>query len=68
MINKLKNIYQDIIEFLKGVKAEAKRITWPDKAELKKGTMAVIVILIIVTIFLWICETFLLSFLGKLIL
>ena len=53
---KTKQYYSDIAEFLKGVKAEIKRITWPSGNELKKGTIAVIVILCLVTAFLWICE------------
>jgi len=56
MTDKIKKYYADIVEFLKGVKAEVKRITWPSGNELKKGTIAVVVILCLVTAFLWLCE------------
>lgn len=36
-----KNIFSRFFKFLKEVKAEIKRITWPDKKDVKKASIAV---------------------------
>ncbi|MCL5037468.1 MAG: preprotein translocase subunit SecE [Chloroflexi bacterium] len=69
MLEKLKGYYSDIVKFLKGVKVELTRVTWPSWPEVRKGTVVVIVILIIVTsyMFLWeqIFATIFRAFHGK---
>ena len=67
MLKSIQKIYGNVVDFLKGVRAELKRVTWPSSPELRKGTIAVLVILIIVTTFLWVCETLLVSLLGRFI-
>lgn len=35
-------------EFLSGVRAELRRVTWPDRAQLKQATIAIIIFVLIV--------------------
>ena len=56
MLENLKIYYGDIVKFLKGVKVELSRVTWPSWPEVRKGTMVVVVILIIVTSYMWLWE------------
>ena len=38
MLSKIKGYYSDIVKFLKGVKVELTRVTWPSWPEVRKGT------------------------------
>ena len=51
------------IEFLNGVKAEVKRVTWPSRREALAGTGVVLLVVFLFSIFLWLVDTLL----GKLI-
>jgi preprotein translocase subunit SecE len=42
-----------IIKFLKEVKEELKKVTWPTTELVKKATIAVIVFTLLVSVYLW---------------
>ncbi|HNX37861.1 MAG TPA: preprotein translocase subunit SecE [Candidatus Cloacimonadota bacterium] len=44
--------FESIKKFFREVRAEMKSVTWPNKADLKEGTIVVIVMSAIVSIFL----------------
>jgi len=56
-MDKIKFYYEEIVKFLKSVRTELSRVTWPTKAELRASTIVVVVILTIVTAYLWLAET-----------
>ncbi len=45
-----------IIEFLKEVKEELKKVTWPTPELVKKATIAVIVFTLLVSVYLWVLD------------
>ncbi|MCL6583779.1 MAG: preprotein translocase subunit SecE [bacterium] len=45
-----------MIQFLREVKLELKRVTWPTKAEVISSTAVVLVTTAIITIFLYLCD------------
>ena len=45
-------------KFLRSVKSELKKVSWPNRQEIKNNTSVVIVVCILVTILLWILDTF----------
>lgn len=47
---------QKIVQFLKEVKFELKRVTWPSRKETLAGTVVVLVIVMIVALFLGIVD------------
>lgn len=49
----MKKIWDAIVNYLKNVRGELKRITWPTKQELRASTIVVIITLVIITSFLW---------------
>ncbi len=51
-------------EFLSGVRAEVKKVTWPSRQEAVGGTMVVFVMVSLIATFLWGIDS-LLSFLVK---
>lgn len=59
MLIKVKTFFSDIMKYLKAVRSEVKRVSWPSQVELKAATLVVIATLIIVTGYLWIVDTFL---------
>jgi len=48
--------YTSIAKYLKSVRSEIKRVTWPSKEELYSSTMLVTVSLIVVSIFVYIVD------------
>ncbi len=44
--------FESIKKFFREVRAEMKSVTWPSKADLKEGTIVVIVMSAIVSVFL----------------
>jgi preprotein translocase subunit SecE len=46
----------EIIEFLKEVKEELKKVSWPSKEQVRNATIAVIIFTTIVSIYLWILD------------
>ncbi|HJX30446.1 MAG TPA: preprotein translocase subunit SecE [Thermodesulfobacteriota bacterium] len=55
-MEKIKEIFQKIIQFLNGAKAELKRVTWPNKKQTLASTSVVIIIVFIVAIYLGIID------------
>jgi len=55
-MEKLKKIFAGIAKYIKSVHTEAKRISWPSKQELKSSTIIVLITLIVVTFYLWLCD------------
>ena len=51
-------------EYLNGVKAEVKKVTWPSRKEAVGGTMVVFAMVSMIAVFLWGIDS-LLSFLIK---
>ena len=67
-MGKIKFYYEEVVKFLKSVKSELKRVTWPTKAELRASTIVVLVILVLITGYLWVTENIFLQIfklLGK---
>jgi preprotein translocase subunit SecE len=54
-------------KYLKSVQAETKRVSWPSKEELRAYTMVVLVTLIVVTVFLFLCDLLFTHLFGALI-
>ena len=46
----------EIIEFLKEVKEELKKVSWPSREQVRNATIAVIIFTTIVSIYLWILD------------
>lgn len=61
----MKKTWDAIVNYLKSVKGEMKRITWPTKHELRASTIVVIITLIIITSFLWISNEVLIRIFHK---
>ena len=49
---------QKVIQFIKEVKIELLKVTWPKKDELVGSTTIVLVLSILLTVFLWISDLF----------
>ncbi|OQX56005.1 MAG: preprotein translocase subunit SecE [Candidatus Cloacimonas sp. 4484_209] len=49
---------QKVIQFIKEVKIELLKVTWPKKDELVGSTTIVLVLSILLTVFLWIADLF----------
>ncbi|MCC5911444.1 MAG: preprotein translocase subunit SecE [Clostridiaceae bacterium] len=45
-------------KYLRGVKSELKKVSWPNRAELKNHTSVVIAASLLATIVLWLLDTF----------
>ena len=52
MIKKIKKA----IQFLKEVKIELRKTTWPNRHEVISSTIVVLIATFLVTFFLWICD------------
>ncbi len=55
-MEKIKEIFQKISQFLSSAKAELKKVTWPDKKQTLASTAVVIIIVFIVAIYLGIID------------
>jgi preprotein translocase subunit SecE len=53
VLDKVKGWYNDLVKYLKSVRAEIKRVTWPTQTELKAATIVVLFTLLLVTLYLW---------------
>ena len=51
---------KNIIDFIGGAKAEVRKVVWPTRAETTQTTLAVMVMVILVGIFLWLLDMVLL--------
>jgi preprotein translocase subunit SecE len=59
MFGKIKEFFDNIVKYLKSVKSEMKRITWPTPAELRAYTVVVILVLIVISTYLWLVDNIL---------
>ena len=49
----LTRFFRSIVDFMKGVRSELSKVTWLERDELVKYTVAVIVLCAIMTLFVW---------------
>lgn len=56
MIDKITDWFGGIRDYLKAVRLEMRRVTWPTWPELKSATIVVIVNLVIVSTYLWLLD------------
>ena len=56
MAEKKGNIFKRMIRFLKDVKAELKKVTWPTKNQAVKNTVVVLIFLIIIGLFVFLID------------
>lgn len=57
MAENKKNFFSRINKYFRETKSELKKVTWPSAHSIKKNTGIVLVFIIIVGIFLFICDT-----------
>ncbi|MBN2401158.1 MAG: preprotein translocase subunit SecE [Spirochaetes bacterium] len=50
-----------VVTFVRESRDELKKVTWPERDEVTSFTVVVIVAVVIVSIFLWIVDTFLMT-------
>jgi preprotein translocase subunit SecE len=43
-------------EFLKGVRTELRRVTWPDRKLVTKATISVIIFSLVIGVYLWVLD------------
>ncbi|PIQ96318.1 MAG: preprotein translocase subunit SecE [Nitrospinae bacterium CG11_big_fil_rev_8_21_14_0_20_56_8] len=60
-------MFSKAIEFLSEVKVEVKKVTWPSRRDAMGGTMVVLVVVGLVTLFLGIVDTLLSKIIQSLI-
>jgi preprotein translocase subunit SecE len=60
-------VFNNIIAFVKESRDELKKVTWPDRDEVTSFTMVVIVSVIVISIFLWLVDTILMSIVKRVI-
>jgi len=56
MIEKIKGWYDGIVNYLRLIRAEMKRVTWPTPTELKSSTVIVVITLVVITMYLWVVD------------
>jgi preprotein translocase subunit SecE len=50
-----------VVTFVRESRDELKKVTWPERDEVTSFTVVVIVTVVIVSVFLWIVDTFLMT-------
>ncbi|MBI2266070.1 MAG: preprotein translocase subunit SecE [Armatimonadetes bacterium] len=53
------DLYDRIARYLKSVKSEIKRVTWPSRQELRTATIVVAMTVVIVSMYMWVVDTIL---------
>ena len=51
---------QNALEFINSAKAEARKVVWPTKKETIQSTIAVVVMVLVASVFLWLLDSLLL--------
>lgn len=51
---------QAALEFVKNAKAEARKVVWPTRQETMQSTLAVVVMVLVASLFLWLLDSLLL--------
>jgi preprotein translocase subunit SecE len=64
-MDKVFKAFENIKKYIQAVRTELKRVTWPSKQELRASTVIVLITLITVTAYLWICDSVLLKLFEK---
>ncbi len=54
-------MFQKIAVFIREARDELKKVTWPDRDEVTSFTMVVIISVIVISLFLWLIDTALMS-------
>jgi preprotein translocase subunit SecE len=55
------NPINHVVTFVRESRDELKKVTWPERDEVTSFTVVVIIAVVIVAIFLWIVDTFLMT-------
>jgi len=55
---------QKIIQYLKDVRSELSKVSWPTRNEVQGATILVVVLSVAVSVFVYACDKFLLFFVG----
>jgi preprotein translocase subunit SecE len=53
---KKENIFGRMRNFLADVRGELKKVTWPNRSDLQKTTIAVIILSVIIGLYLWLID------------
>ena len=53
----IKEKFEAAIQFLREVRTELKKVTWPPRKDTLSGTLVVLAAVFIIAIFLWIVDT-----------
>ena len=56
-MNKIMTTVNNFVEYLQGAKVELKKVTWPDRDDVTRYTVVVIIAVIMMSIFLWSVDT-----------
>ncbi len=56
-MDKVNKFVENIRKYFRGVATEVKRISWPSSDELKASTIIVLITLVSVTVYLWLCSS-----------
>jgi len=63
----IKEKFEAAVQFLREVKTELKKVTWPSRKDTLSGTLVVLVAIFIIAIFLWVVDTGLSGFIKQLL-
>jgi preprotein translocase subunit SecE len=61
------NLWTRLVAFYRGVVAEMKKVTWPDLPQVRSATVAIIIFVLILGLFITLMDTALQAILVKLI-
>jgi preprotein translocase subunit SecE len=57
-------VFKKIIDYIKSVYLEMRKVTWPTRSELMSSTVVVIIVSVFVAVVIFILDTFFSSVLG----
>ncbi len=60
-------MFKKIGTFIKEAREELKKVTWPDRDEVTSFTVVVIIAVIVISLFLWMVDSALMSLVKKVI-
>jgi preprotein translocase subunit SecE len=63
-MNKIREWYEKVLTFFKEVKIEMKKVSWPNKEELKNYTVVVLFVIFVMSVYIGIIDKILGIFLG----
>jgi preprotein translocase subunit SecE len=56
VMDKLKDVFQKVTQFLKDAKGELKKVTWPQPRQAAASTAVVVIVVVVVSLFLGIVD------------